>query len=83
MTIPVEPANLPETSIRRHRIRPGETLADIAEHYYGDRELWHEVYKHNVALIPSVNVLTPGVELAIPYLFRTVGQRFFDWMRTG
>lgn len=57
---------LPET--RTHRVARGETLAGIAQTYYGDASLWAVIYQHNERYIQNPNQLHPGQELVVPHI---------------
>lgn len=51
---------------RRHMVVAGDTLALIAEKYYGDRSKWALIYAANTAQFDSGRPLQPGMELEIP-----------------
>jgi nucleoid-associated protein YgaU len=55
-------------AIKTHRVRPGETLADIAKAYYGDADLDVYIFRHNDANIYDPNVIYTGQEIIIPHL---------------
>ncbi len=54
--------------MRTHRVARGETLATIAQAYYGDASKWAVIYSHNERYIANPNQLDPGQELVIPHL---------------
>lgn len=49
-----------------YKVRSGDTLAGIAQKYYGDRNLWPQLYKANRSAIPDKDRLLPGTILTIP-----------------
>ncbi len=49
-----------------HVVRPGESLATIAEQQLGDRALWPVLYKANRDRIKDPARIYPGQELSIP-----------------
>ncbi len=51
-----------------HRTRRGDTLWDLAEHYYGDGLLWPNIYRANPAIGSNPDYLITGVNIAIPSL---------------
>lgn len=51
-----------------HRTRRGDTLWDLAEHYYGDALLWPNIYRANPAIGANPDYLITGVNFAIPSL---------------
>jgi nucleoid-associated protein YgaU len=57
----------PDASLaRRHTVATGDTLAGLAERYYGDREKAEEIYSANRDLLSSPNELPAGTVLVIP-----------------
>jgi nucleoid-associated protein YgaU len=58
----------PILETRTHRVQRGETLAGIAQTYYGDPGKWAVIYQHNDRYIRNPNQLDPGVELVVPHL---------------
>lgn len=55
-------------AMRYHQVRKGETLATIAQAYYGDPAKWAYIYRHNTHFIPDPNHLDPGQRILIPHL---------------
>jgi nucleoid-associated protein YgaU len=51
---------------RLHVVKPGESLASIAESELGDRALWTVLYKANRDRIKDPARIYPGQELSIP-----------------
>ena len=47
-------------------IKRGETLASVAEKFYGDRNAWMVIYKANRSAIPNKDRLLVGTVLTIP-----------------
>jgi len=58
--------------LRTHTVRYGDTLANIAERYYGDQNLYAFIYQHNKRNIDNINQLHPGMTLVIPYHMKEV-----------
>ena len=51
----------------RHRVTATDTLATIAQQYYGQQRLWTLIYDANRAVIgDNPNAIPVGVELVIP-----------------
>jgi len=55
-----------EGELRTHRVRPGETLSDIANFYYSDPGRWNDVLEGNSDQLYSADSLTTGQLLKIP-----------------
>jgi nucleoid-associated protein YgaU len=53
-------------SQRFHIIRSGETLSEIARHYYGSATKWRKILNANKHLIQDVNRLKPGTKIIVP-----------------
>lgn len=51
---------------KQHVVRDGETLQDIAQFYYGNRELWPIIYEANRQALASPELLPVGLSLTIP-----------------
>lgn len=51
---------------RRHRIVDGDTLARLAERYWGDAKLADSLFEANRAVLPSPDPLPLGVTITIP-----------------
>ncbi|MFZ2639354.1 MAG: LysM peptidoglycan-binding domain-containing protein [Verrucomicrobiia bacterium] len=49
-----------------YKVKAGDTLANIALRYYGDRNLWTQIYRANRSAIPDKDRLMPGTVLTIP-----------------
>lgn len=49
-----------------YKVKAGDTLASIALKYYGDRNLWTQIYRANRSAIPDKDRLMPGTVLTIP-----------------
>ena len=52
---------------RRYTVRPGDTLARIAQRFYGNPADWHWLYQANRSVIHNPNVIYPGEVLNVPY----------------
>lgn len=56
-----------EHFIAEHHVRPGETLSQIAKHYYRSAQQWPLIYRANESLIgPDPDLLRSGLRLKIP-----------------
>ena len=53
---------------RRHTVREGETLAGLAQRYYGDEDKADELYRANRDVLKSADDVPAGTELVIPDL---------------
>ncbi|UCD70681.1 MAG: LysM peptidoglycan-binding domain-containing protein [Syntrophobacterales bacterium] len=51
-----------------HALRPGETLADVANAYYGDRDKAILLLQYN--RIPDPKKILPGTKIAVPEIIR-------------
>jgi len=51
---------------RRHTVAEGDTLASLAEHYYGDREKGDGILRANREQLASPDNLPVGIVLIIP-----------------
>ena len=49
-----------------YTVADGDTLFSIAEQFFGDRDLWDEIYYNNKGLIDNPNALEAGLKLVIP-----------------
>ena len=49
-----------------YKVKSGDTLGSIAQKYYGDRNLWTQIYRANRSAIPDKDRLLPGTVLTIP-----------------
>jgi tetratricopeptide (TPR) repeat protein len=60
-TKPVNP-----TKTQRYTVKRGDTLTNISEKFYGDRNAWMTIYKANRSAIPNKDKLLSGTVLTIP-----------------
>jgi nucleoid-associated protein YgaU len=54
--------------MKTHVVRPGDTLATIAEAYYKDSDLDMFIFQHNTMTIQNPNTIYPGQVIVIPRL---------------
>ena len=45
-------------------VKRGQTLRDVAEELFGDRERWKEIYEQNKDRLPDANSIREGMALA-------------------
>lgn len=64
---PVAPPEAQDTA-RTHVVRPGDTLWDLAEHYYGDPWKWPRIHQANTGLVANPHFILPAWRLIIPGL---------------
>lgn len=53
-------------SARVHVVRPGDTLWDLAGHYYRDPFLWPRIHEANTGLVANPHLILPSWRLRIP-----------------
>lgn len=51
----------------RHTVEKGESLSQIAKHYYGDPMEYKRIHQANSDTIKDPNMIYPGQEITIPY----------------
>ncbi len=51
---------------RTHEVRRGDTLWDLAGHYYGDPFLWPCIHQANSGLVANPHLILPSWKLTIP-----------------
>jgi nucleoid-associated protein YgaU len=56
----------PYTGFAVHRVRTGETLSGIAEHWYGDASKFTSIFEANRNVLDDPDVIFPGQQLRIP-----------------
>lgn len=55
-----------QPSARMHTVAPGETLGGIAQRYLGSAADWRRIYEANREQISNPDMISPGMQLAIP-----------------
>ena len=55
-----------ESTHRTHQVQSGETLSDIAFHYYGSSAQWRKIQAANPDLLANPNKIRIGMRLIIP-----------------
>lgn len=63
---PPPAATTPAAGVRRHTVRPGDTLYKLAQQYYGNRAKWRDIYAANRDVMKSETDLKAGMSLKIP-----------------
>jgi len=56
----------PATAVRRHTIKPGDTLSKLAQQYYNNRAKWRDIYAANRDVMKNETDLKTGMVLKIP-----------------
>jgi LysM repeat protein len=51
---------------RTHVVQDGESLSDIADHYYGSSDKWVKIHRANRSTIKDPDRIFPGMKLVIP-----------------
>jgi nucleoid-associated protein YgaU len=51
---------------RTYVIHPGDTLAELARRYYGDRSQWQRIQAAHAPMIDDPRRLTVGTSIVIP-----------------
>jgi nucleoid-associated protein YgaU len=59
--------------MRYYTVKYGDTLATIAQRFYGNKELAMVIYRHNSHIIQNPNQLNPGQKISIPHIPRDSG----------
>jgi nucleoid-associated protein YgaU len=63
--IPVPAAEATKPA-RTHVVIEGESLSDIADHYYGSSDQWVKIHRANRSTIKDPDRIFPGMKLVIP-----------------
>ena len=61
-------SNVQTAGGRRHVVQNGDTLMNLAQKYYGDKEQFSTIYNVNREQVHAPDRLTPGTVLVIPDL---------------
>lgn len=65
--VPVQPtARTKPKEERTHTVQEGDTLFSLAEHYYGDKARFVEIYRANTTTLKTPDELPAGIVLVIP-----------------
>ena len=49
-----------------HVVETGDTLSTLAEHYYGDANLYPKIFEANLDILHDPNLIGVGQKLRIP-----------------
>jgi tetratricopeptide (TPR) repeat protein len=63
---PAASTTKPSSGGRTHVVAQGETLAKIAQHYYGSSARWHAILEANRDVLKDEKAIRPGMTLKIP-----------------
>ena len=66
VTISMHPAAAHHSSHAQYKVRPGDTLSDIARHEYGRASDWPAVWWANRHQVPNPGLITAGQRLRLP-----------------
>lgn len=55
-------------TIEKYTIKDGESLVKVSQHYYGTKDLWPYIVKHNPQLHNNPDLLVAGQSISIPKL---------------
>ena len=59
-------AAVPDGGGKAYRVRPGDTLWDLAQRFYGDGNAFHRILDANQDLLRDADTITPGQTIRIP-----------------
>jgi nucleoid-associated protein YgaU len=62
--VTAKPVGIP--AVRKHTVKPGDTLFKLALQYYNNRAKWRDILAANRAVMRSETDLKVGMELKIP-----------------
>jgi nucleoid-associated protein YgaU len=51
---------------KTYTVAPGDSLSKIAQHQYGNANLWNKIYQANKDTIKNPDLIHPGQQLIIP-----------------
>jgi nucleoid-associated protein YgaU len=51
---------------KKYTVQKGDNLSKIAKHFYGDANMWKEIFEANKDQIKDPDMIHPGQELKIP-----------------
>jgi nucleoid-associated protein YgaU len=51
---------------RTYTVAPGDSLSKIAQHQYGNANLWSKIYEANKDTVKNPDLIHPGQQLIIP-----------------
>lgn len=57
-----------ESVYHRHTVKSGESLSEIAKHYYGDPMKYNKIFEANTNILKNPDVIHPDQVLVIPNL---------------
>jgi nucleoid-associated protein YgaU len=65
-TAPAPPAPDTPPPPRTYTVAPGDSLSKIAQHQYGNANLWSKIYEANKDTVKNPDLIHPGQQLIIP-----------------
>lgn len=51
-----------------HTVKSGESLSEIAEHYYKDKMKYNQIFESNRGILTDADHIEPGQQLTIPMM---------------
>ncbi len=60
------PAPEAAPSQKTYTVAAGDSLSKIAQHHYGNANLWNKIYEANKDTIKNPDLIHPGQQLIIP-----------------
>lgn len=63
---PTTQAPQPARGARTHTVRPGDTLSNLSQRYYGNRTRWRDIFQANRATMRNEGDLKIGSQITIP-----------------
>jgi len=65
-TTPAAPTAPAHAAARKHTVQKGDTLSNLAQHYYKNRAKWRDIYAANRKVMKNDSDVHVGMELIIP-----------------
>ena len=65
-TVPTPAAKPEKTATQQYTVKPGDTLARLAEQFYSSANKWEKIYEANKEQVKNPNYIFIGMKLIIP-----------------